>query len=191
MGRGSVLMATPLPDRASIVDEAAGRLRDLCDRLVAGPSATAVLEAWCREHGASPGTHLVADIVPCPDRPPSSAQRERLELPRDSLVRYRRVRLTCAGRVLSEAENWYVPSRLTAAMNHLLDTSEVPFGRVVHDLAPARRNLGLRLLPAGRDPATAGPDAPLFAIEALLLRHDGLPLCEVAEIYTGAVLAQG
>ena len=183
-------MATALPGDAIPADDAARSLRELCARLVAGPSATAVLERWCRERGAASSPGLVAQAVPGAERPPSPAQRERLEMPRDGLVRYRRVRLSCGSRVLSEAENWYVPERLTTAMNDLLDTSEVPFGRVVHALAPSRRNLGLRLLPAAEDPASAAPHAPLFAIEALLLRQDGLPLCEVAETYIGAVLAR-
>jgi chorismate-pyruvate lyase len=184
-------MATSLPGEPIPASDAASLLRDLCARLIAGPSATAVLEAWCRERGIAATSNLVAHAVPGPERTPSPAQRARLELPRDCPVRYRRVRLTCAGRVLSEAENWYVPDRLTPAMNHLLDTSEVPFGRVVQALAPSRRNLALRLLPAAGAPASADPHAPLFAIEALLLRGDGLPLCEVGEVYTGAILMHG
>ena len=204
-------MATSLPGDPVTIPAAATRLKDLCDRLCAGPSATAVLEEWCRAQGLAqrveglaqrvqglaeraqgfaeaPG--LVAQAIQGPERPASPVQRDRLSVPRDAPVRYRRVRLTCGDLVLSEAENWYVPSRLTPAMNRLLETSEVPFGRVVHDLSPTRRTLSLRRLPAGDRPATAGRTEPLFAIEALLLRADGLPLCEVGEVYTGAVLVR-
>ena len=183
-------MATSLPGNPGPIPAAATLLGDLCDRLRAGPSATAVLEDWCRARGLAQSPGLVAHAVPAPERPASPVQRERLALPRTVPVRYRRVRLTCGALVLSEAENWYVPSRLTPAMNRLLETSTVPFGRVVHDLSPTRRTLSLRLLPAGDRPDTAGPADPLFAIEALLLRADGLPLCEVGETYTGAVLAR-
>lgn len=179
-------MATSLPDDPAS-DDAASRLRDLCGRLIAGPSATAVLERWCRERGAPQS--LVAHALPVEARMPSPAQRERLKLTNHDLVRYRRVRLTCGGRVLSEAENWYVPTRLTPAMNTRLDSSAVPFGRVVEALVPTRRNLGLRPLTGADHPATAAAQEPLFAIEALLLRQDGLPLCEVAEVYLGVVLA--
>ncbi|MCJ2034359.1 hypothetical protein [Methylobacterium sp. J-068] len=182
-------MATSPSGDPIAAGDAAGLLEAFRARLIAGPSATAVLEGWCRERWGIPAAGLVAQAVPGPERPLSQVQRARLDLPRDGIARYRRVRLTCGGRVLSEAENWYVPDRLTEAMNRLLDTSDVPFGRVVHPLAHARRNLGLRLLPGAGDPAGAGPHAPLFAIEALLLRRDGLPLCEVAEVYTGAVLS--
>ncbi|MCI9881076.1 hypothetical protein MTL_13580 [Methylobacterium goesingense] len=163
-------------------------MTDLRDRLLAGPSATAVLEQWCLERGLAQDPGLVAHAVPAPERPASPAQRERLAVPPEALVRYRRVRLTCGPLVLSEAENWYVPSRLTPAMNWLLETSEVPFGRVVQALSPSRRTLSLRLLSAAAIPDKAGLAEPLFAIEALLLRKDGLPLCEVGEVYTGAVL---
>lgn len=183
-------MATSLPSDPVTIPAAATLLKDLCDRLSAGPSATAVLEDWCRAQGLAEVPGLIAHAVQGPERPASPVQRERLSVSREAPVRYRRVRLTCGDLVLSEAENWYVPSRLTPAMNRLLETSEVPFGRVVHDLSPTRRTLSLRLLPAGDRPATAGRAEPLFAIEALLLRADGLPLCEVGEVYTGAVLAR-
>lgn len=184
-------MAKSLSGEPIQVDDAAKLLEDLCARLIAGPSATVVLEGWCRERGLASAPNLIALPVPGPERPLSAIQRERLELPRDGTVRYRRVRLSCAGRVLSEAENWYVPGRLTDSMNQLLDTSDVPFGRVVHGFAPSRRNLGLHVCPAAGSPGAADEHEPLFTIEALLLRRDGVPLCEVAEVYTGAVLARG
>lgn len=107
------------------------------------------------------------------------------------MVRYRRVKLICADIVLSEAENWYVPSRLTPEMNAVLDATQTPFGRVVHPLMPLRRHLSLRRLWL---PTTEGSPAlgePLFVVEALLSTGAGLPFCEVAETYTGAVLACG
>jgi chorismate-pyruvate lyase len=185
----SVFMTTSPPGDPVTIPAAAILLKDLCDRLLAGPSATAVLEHWCRARGLAQESGLVARAIPAPEHPASPAQRERLAVAREAPLRYRRVRLTCGALVLSEAENWYVPSRLTPAMNALLETSEVPFGRVVHALSPSRRNLSLRLLPAADAPDKADLIEPLFAIEALLLRADGLPLCEVGEVYTGAVLA--
>lgn len=191
MERGSVFMATSFPGDPIPADDATRSLHDLCARLLAGPSATAVLEAWCRERGTMAGSALVARVLPGPERLPSPEQRARLELPLGVAARYRRVRLAWGGRVLSEAENWYVPDRLTPAMNRLLETSDTPFGRVVDPLKPSRRNLGLRLLAGAEGPARVDPHAPLFAVEALLLRADGRPLCEVAETYTAAVLARG
>ncbi|WP_322098518.1 hypothetical protein [Methylobacterium planeticum] len=172
------------PETASVIET-------LRTRLLAGPSATAVLEAWCAERGLSEDPRLVARRVSAADKPLTAIQRQRLGLGPDEAVRYRRVRLTCGAYVLSEADNWYVPSRLTPGMNATLDTTETPFGRVVRLLGPTRRNLGVRTIwepKAGYPPALT---EALFAVEAVLSTAEGVPFCEVAETYTGAVLAQG
>ena len=175
----------------SVGAETARVIETLRERLLAGPSATAVLEAWCAERGLSDDPRLVARRVAGADNPLTALQRQRLGLAADEPVRYRRVRLTCGSHVLSEADNWYVPSRLTAEMNATLDTTETPFGRVVRPLKPTRSNLGLRILwqPAGGQ--TPEPGDALFSVEAVLSTADGVPFCEVAETYTGAVLAEG
>jgi hypothetical protein len=56
------------------------------------------------------------------------------------------VRLTCGDRVLSEADNWYVPARLTPEMNRVLDTTDTAFGRAVQPLNFRRRTLSAKLL---------------------------------------------
>ena len=58
------------------------------------------------------------------------------------------VQLTCGAHVLSDAENWYLPARLTADMNRRLEETEAPFGRVVAPLGFHRRTLETRLAPA-------------------------------------------
>ncbi|WP_336488229.1 hypothetical protein [Methylobacterium nigriterrae] len=176
------------PETAS---ETASVIEILRARLLTGHSATAVLEAWCAERGLADDPHLVARRLPGPDKPLTDAQRGRLAVGPHEPVRYRRVRLTCGTHVLSEADNWYVPGRLTPEMNAILDSTDTPFGRVVRPLAPTRRNLGLRMIwqaVPGRLPAA---DEPLFSVEAVLSTAAGLPFCEVAETYTGAVLADG
>jgi hypothetical protein len=45
------------------------------------------------------------------------------------------------------AENWFVPQRLTAAMNDRLQTKDVPFGIVIAPLNPFRRTLLVRSAP--------------------------------------------
>lgn len=159
----------------------------LTDRLLNGPSATAILEDWCRECGFAAEPILVALPVEASRKAPTPLQCERLAVQDPGIVRYRRVRLTCGGLVLSEAENWYVPDRLTGAMNFTLDTTTTPFGRVVHPLAPTRRNLSLDVLWTS-EAGDPGPETPLFAIQAVLSTEDGTPFCEVTETYHGAVL---
>lgn len=160
-------------------------------RLLAAHSATAVLETWCAERGLALAPQLLAVPVPGPSRTPSPIQQARLAIEPGETLRYRRVRLSCADLVLSEAENWYVPSRLTPAMNAILDATQTPFGRVVHPLAPLRRHLSLRRLWQPMTQESPALTEPLFVVEAMLSTGDGRPFCEVAETYTGAVLARG
>ena len=164
----------------------AALIATLIERLRAGPSATAVLEAWCAERGLSRAC-LVAERLPGPETAATEAQRRRLALPAGETARHRRVRLVCGAHVLSLADNWYVPGRLTPAMNHALATTDAPFGRVVHALAPLRRTLAVRAVYDA--PAPPAADAPLFTITALLATPDGVPFCAVEEIYLGAALA--
>lgn len=157
----------------------------LSSRLLAGHSATDILEAWCAERGLS-RLPLVARRIGGADRTLATGHRERFTLRPGESLRYRRVRLSCGPHTLSQADNWYVPARLTPEMNRLLDGTRLPFGRVVHPLSPQRRNFDLRMLWPGGQPEVGDP---LFAIEAVLSTPDGLPFCEVHETYLGAVLA--
>ena len=177
--------AEPMP-----ASNAAVLIGALQARILSAHSATAVLEAWCAERGLSADPHLVARRVPGADKLLSAVQRQRLGLSPDEPVRYRRVRLACGAHVLSEADNWYVPSRLTPAMNAALDATDAPFGRVVRALEPTRRNVAIRPLRTPEAPEP-GPEEPLFEVDAVLATGAGLPFCEVAETYLGAVLGRG
>ena len=104
--------------------------------------------------------------------------------------------------MLSEADNWYVPARLTPDMNHMLETTDTPFGKAVAALHFRRHTLSADLLwrplPKGWEMGVAPPadsTGPLFAPEyvlehrAVLMLPDGEPFSEVVETYTGEVLA--
>jgi len=104
--------------------------------------------------------------------------------------------------VLSEADNWYVPSRLTPEMNHVLETTDTPFGKAVAALHFRRHTLSADLLwrplPASWEmgPAAAQDDKGALAIPDHVLEHravlstpDGEPFSEVVESYTSDVLA--
>src|SRR5262249_23135272 len=54
--------------------------------------------------------------------------------------------LRCGELVLSEADNWYVPARLTPEMNRLLETTDTPFGVAVQSLHFQRHTLSAELL---------------------------------------------
>ena len=144
-------------------------------------SATQALEHWCHLHGAAAGARVVALRVRSVEVQPSALQRCRLRAAKGEVVRHRRVRLLCGALYLAEADNWYLPHRLTPAMNWLLDWTDTPFGRAVQGLRFRRRLLAADLL--GPPAAGSGP-GPVLRHRALLVGADGLPLAEVVESYT-------
>ncbi|MCJ2069544.1 hypothetical protein MKK75_12205 [Methylobacterium sp. J-030] len=152
-------------------------------RILAADSATLALEGWCAEHRLAADPHLVAERLPGPDKPLTPAQRARLAIGSEEPVRYRRVRLVCGDHVMSEADNWYVPARLTPEMNAALDGTRTPFGRVVRPLAPVRRTVEVRAGTSGAAPADR-----LFEVDAVLWTGAGQPFCEVVETYLGTAL---
>src|SRR5215472_1909978 len=103
--------------------EALAVLQTLRAELLGHDSSTAVLQAWCEAHGP-PGLKIVAEHDPKAEAPPTEAAKKALGLEPGQQVRYRRVKLACGKIVLSEADNWYLPERLTPEMNHTLDTSD-------------------------------------------------------------------
>ncbi|WP_240481406.1 hypothetical protein [Novosphingobium fuchskuhlense] len=99
---------------------------------------------------------------------------------------FRHVRLRCGGTVLSIAKNWYVPARLTPAMNTTLETTRTPFGTVVRPLGFHRERLESRRWRAAECPA-----GTVLSHKAVLRLADGRGISFVAECYTRANLMQG
>lgn len=126
--------------------EALALLETLNAELLAGTSATLTLEQWCRDHALAEPAQILARRTDTTPEPPESSTRSDLQLTVNEPVRYRRVELVCGEHVLSIAENWYVPARLTPAMNQQLETTQVPFGKVVQPLHPHRETILARLL---------------------------------------------
>ncbi len=180
--------------------EAMAVMQDLNARLLASRSATATLEAWCGAHGMAEPARLAADLQRGLDKPASPETRARLAVGPDTPLRYRRVRLACGDHILSEADNWYVPDRLTPAMNRSLETTDTPFGRAVQALAPTRQTVASEALwqplPGGWDQApepaaTCGAlaiPAQLFRHRAVLFTGERMPFAEVVETYGSAIL---
>lgn len=172
--------------------------------LLGHDSATLTLERWCAAHRLAEPARIVAQRVRGQDKPLPPELRERLAINADEPVAYRRVHLACGAHVLSEADNWYVPSRLTADMNQRLDNTDEPFGKVVRALDFRRRTIGAELLwsplPADWEmsaQADAESSAPL-RIPHALLRHEAIlytaaqqPFSAVVETYTNQVLDFG
>jgi hypothetical protein len=176
-------------------------LESLNAELLSHDSATLTLERWCAAHRLASPPVIVAQRSTAAEQPPSPEQRAELGVAAGELVRYRHVRLTCGTKVLSEADNWYVPGRLTPDMNARLDGSDAPFGKVVQPLHFVRHTLAATLLwrPLPElwemDPSSECASASLQPMPAKLLQHrailslpDGTPFSEVVETYTDAVL---
>lgn len=137
----------------------------LHQRLLAGQSATATLEAWCAEHRLAEPARVRAVRVRDVQRDAPAYVRHALQVAAGTPLGYRRVRLMCGSRVLSEADNWYVPSLLTPAMNARLDGSDEPFGRVAAALRFTRTTLRDE---AFWPPRGDGPAAVLLDVHAVL-----------------------
>jgi hypothetical protein len=192
------------PDAFLARVEALALLQTLNADLLSHDSATLTLERWCAAHALAAPPRIVAERVAGSDLPPTPEQRADLGVAPTEIVRHRRVRLRCGAVVLSEADNWYVPGRLTPSMNAELEGSDAPFGKVVQALHFRRHTLSSTLLwsplPEGweMNPAAArgGNGAAPMRIPEHLLQHkavlllaDGTPFSEVLETYTGNVLA--
>lgn len=193
---------TPWPDNCLTRLDASNAMVDLNIDILSGRSATMTLEQWCDVHDMAAEPRIVAQQMSGAHKPPSTEQLKRLQVADASEVRHRSVELRCGEHVLSKADNWYVPARLTADMNRLLESTDTPFGKVVAALQPKRKTFEMKTLwsplPAGWScdsfDAAAAPDrflpipAELFQVRALLLTPDKLPFSEVSEIYQGALL---
>jgi hypothetical protein len=158
-----------------------GALRSFEAVLDSRDSATAALQFWCDQHHWAPGAKIVARRAPGAERPPTPEARQALGLKPGVQVRYRHVALSCGDKVLSEADNWYLPGRLTAEMNQKLDGSNQPFGAVVAPLGFHRRTLSRREMP---------PNAAHAVLRntAVLVTREGAPFSYVVETYPARVL---
>jgi chorismate-pyruvate lyase len=177
-GRLALLLALLIVPAAAQPDAAARLKADL----LSNNSATVVLGQWCADK------HLA-------DPPAIHAQRDRSEVPATTEIRallkvdagepirYRRVKLMCGTHVLSQADNWYVPARLTPQMNAALDTSDTPFGTAVKALNFHRTTLDAAA------PDTHNVPGTILRVRALLLTPDETPFSLVVENYTADLAA--
>jgi len=181
--------------------EALALLQSLNANLLSHDSATATLEQWCADHHLAFPAQVIAVRVSNIDKPAGDEQRRILQVTPAQEVRYRRVKLVCGTVELSDADNWYVPSRLTAQMNQQLDFTDTPFGKVVRPLHFQRHTISAELLwwpllpgweTKSKLPARAGrqlavPDSVLEH-RAVLSLPDGTPFSEVVESYQRTIL---
>ncbi|AVP96947.1 hypothetical protein C7S18_06930 [Ahniella affigens] len=172
-------------------------LTQLQAELLREKSATKVLEAWCGRYQIADQPVVRAEVQTAEAKPPSAETMNRLQVQNSNEVAYRRVALRCGTVVLSEADNWYVPARLTKAMNAMLASSDVPFGKVIAELRPFRVTIDAKplwsALDQGRvcavqDLDSAPPPKAVLQLRALLYREDLKPFSEVHEVYQRPLL---
>jgi chorismate-pyruvate lyase len=201
---GSAAAARPpaWPDTPLARLQAFAAIQSLNADLLSHDSATLVLEAWCSSHRLAAQGHVIAERKRDVTKPATSEIRRELGADDAETIAYRRVRLRCGDEVLSEADNWYVPSRLTPEMNRTLENTDVSFGRVVQPLHFVRRTVSAETPWEVLPPDWAVTEAPPKASGSMLippdvvLRHKailtlpgGAPFSLVVESYTAAVIA--
>ncbi|MGH6818118.1 MAG: hypothetical protein ACREC1_05030 [Methylovirgula sp.] len=181
--------------------EALALLETLNANLLASSSATQTLETWCAAHHMAKDATLYAHLQRGVQKLLPAAERARLDIGPHERIIYRRVDLACGDYVLSRADNWYVPSRLTPAMDKELTSTDIPFGRVIKDLHPRRQTFAVTILwhplPVGWEMGPAPPNRSgaelaippvLFEHRAIVYAGDGKPISEVDEHYTRDIL---
>ena len=182
--------------------EALALLQTLNADLLSHDSATLTLERWCADHSLAEPPRIVARRMRETVKPIPDDLRERLAVDAAEPIAHRHVQLMCGTHVLSEADNWYVPGRLTAEMNRRLENSDEPFGKVVQALGFQRRTLSAQLLwsplPPGWEMSAASSDRAPLRIPHAVLRHQAIlytsahvPFSAVVETYTNQLLDFG
>lgn len=193
---------TAWPDTPVARLQAFALLQSLNADLLSHDSATLTLDRWCDTHRLAAPAKVTAELDRRTMKAATNEQRKLLHVGAAVPLRYRHVRLVCGNHVLSEADNWYVPARLTAEMNHQLETTDIAFGRAVQALHFQRHTLSANLLwlplPAGWEmgaPVQAARTSSLqippdvLQHQAVLTLPDATPFSLVVETYTNAIFA--
>jgi hypothetical protein len=118
-------------------------VQTLNGEILASRSATLSLEKWCRDHGlAGAGdAKVIARLSGNEPKQSTAEQRHRLGISPEAAVKHRHVQLFCGEQSLSEADNWYVPNRMTAEMNRVLETTASTALGQPDDVGDPRRHL--------------------------------------------------
>lgn len=161
-------------------------LEALESQLLSNPSATEVLESYCERHFGTDHATVQAEILKRQDHvKPDTSVLKQLKVGPGESVSYRSVRLHCGEIALSEADNWYVPERLTPAMNDTLAKTDLPFGKVVKPLKFQRKTLKTRW----NQGESEGSSSPwVFENQAQLIAVDPFPFSVLRERYLRSLL---
>jgi chorismate-pyruvate lyase len=160
------------------INEAEERAAALAAQLVAAPSVTAGLQAWCEARGIGEGPIRVLSRA---GGVPPAGLVALLGAPAGEALSYRRVVLGRGGIALAEAELLYRGSVLTAEMREAVARGTVPFGAIVAPLSPRRETMS-------QDIDGAEGALPL-RLTAKLVLPCGAALAAVDEVFLPSLLA--
>jgi len=135
-------------------------------RLLAGESATAVIGDLFGRPVRVRRRH--------PDAVETGPRRHILHPADHELVLHRAVLLIAREQIISEADLYYVPSRLGPGMPETLRDTDTPFGTVARPLQPVRETHRAEI---------GAPGDPRALIHEALLTAAGLPIAFVSERY--------
>ena len=101
----------------------------------------------------------------------------------------------CGDQVFSEADNWYVPARLTAEMNHALDTTDTSVKGLLQRARAALDVRGRERSPLGWAASQNALGTALFLLDRTQLTTEHLDEAEACfsgalEVFQGAGLAR-
>lgn len=197
--QGSAIWPTDVMARL----EATALLQSLNVELLTGDSEKQTLEHWCVSHRLVSNPQIAIERVLDAEELPTEAQRKMLATAEKEPVRHRKVRVRCGSSVLLEADDWYLPSRVSPQVNALLEGTELPLQRAVQIAHFKRRTLSATLLwpqlpelgelgsaKGVTESQAIGPlPARVLTHHVLLMLPDGRPFGEIQANYMGNVLA--
>lgn len=183
--KGALALTPALALVGCVTPRSGPTLRGFEQALRAQDSATAALGQWCARYHIADPARIVAVPAGGPQPGNLAAIRAALEVGPNEKIGFRHVLLECGNTVLSDAYNWFVPGRLTPRMNHILETTHTPFGKVVAPLEFRRERLT-----SEQGAATACPANTILSHRAVLRLPSGKPISLVSECYTPAALGR-
>jgi hypothetical protein len=154
-------------------------IRELSRHIAQARTATAALLAWCDEHRLSQGPIIAKRLERDRTVPAGDVSLPEIGVLPEELLCRRRVQLVRGDLPLVTADNWFLPARLPARMNDVLESTDLPFGAVVAPLNPARRNASIHFSDPG-DGESWGPET-ILEHRAIVFDGEGQPLAVVRE----------
>ncbi|GHE49754.1 hypothetical protein GCM10019059_06150 [Camelimonas fluminis] len=177
---------TPAFAREPQTTESWARYEALVAALLETGSATETLAAWSRRRGWD--DRIVAHKLEADMRPAPAQIAALLDIREGETVGYRKVALASGERVLSRADNWFTPGRLSSGVNAGLDASQTPFGRLVSRLSPTRRVVNADRLWANPQQGAPAEVFRLFAVVSGETDAGRKPLAVVNETYQAVMV---